>query len=212
MEMERMIDLSENSPIFEKTYRDYLAQISGIDLKSVAEKLGIDIRKDEAIIPLFGKPYRVSEKGVFDRSDLQPSHSARVVLFKYLLLCPEEEPCGREWVAFRDFKDAAPFVEGFSNTSEHEIEKNFTGRLSDLEKACIVSGGKAFEADFSYDLSMWFNPLPKVPVIMLFNDEYEMFRSRCIILFEKCAEKYLDMECLAIIGMHLAGHLIKNRE
>mgnify|MGYP001236358880 FL=1 len=205
-----MIDLPENSPIFEKIYRGYLAQISGIDLKSVAEKLGIDIRNDEAIIPFFEKPYKISKKGVFDSSGLRPSHSTCVVLFRYLLLCPEEEPCGREWVAFRDFKDAAPFVEGFSNTSEHEIEKNFTGKLPDLEKACIVSGGKAFDADFSYDLSMWLKPLPKVPVIMLFNDEYEVFRSKCVILFEKCAEKYLDMECLALIGMHLAGHLIKN--
>lgn len=205
-----MIDLPENSPIFEKIYRDYLAQLSGINLKSVAEKLGIDIRNDEAIIPLFGKPYRVSEKGVFDLSDMRPSHSICVVLFKYLLLCPKEEPSGREWVTFKDFMDAAPFVEGFSNTSEHEIEKNFTGKLPDLKKTCIVSGGNAFDADFSYDLSMRFNPLPKVPVIMLFNDEYEVFKSKCVILFEKCAENYLDMECLAIIGMQLAGHLIKN--
>ncbi|RPH49213.1 MAG: DUF3786 domain-containing protein [Desulfobacteraceae bacterium] len=205
-----MIDLPENSPIFEKIYKDYLAQISAVDLRSVAERLGIDICSDEAIIPLFGKPYRVSEKGVFDLSGLRPSHSASVVLFKYLLLCPEGEPGGREWVAFRDFKDAAPFVEGFSNTSEHEIEKKFTGKLPDLEKASIVSGGKAFDADFSYDLTMRFCPLPKVPVIMLFNDEYEVFRSKCVILFEKCAEKYLDMECLAIIGMQLAGLLIKN--
>ena len=205
-----MTDLPEDSPIFEKIYRDYLAQISGIDLKSVAERLGIDIRNDEAIIPFFGKLYRISVKGVFDLYGQRPPHSACVVLFKYLLLCPLEEPCGREWVAFRDFIDAAPFVEGFSNTSEHEIEKNFTGKLPDLEKACIISGGKSFEADFSYDLSMQFCPLPKVPVIMLFNDEYEVFRSKCVILFEKCAEKYLDMECLAIIGMHLAGQLIKN--
>jgi len=207
-----MIDLPENSPIFEKIYRDYLAQISGIDLKSAAERLGIDICNDEAIIPLFGKPYRISGKGVFDLSGLRPSHSVCVLLFKYLLLCPEEEPCGRELVAFRDFKNAAPFVEGFSNTSEHEIEKNFTGKLSDLEKACTVSGGKAFDADFSYDLSMRFDPLPKVPVIMLFNDEYEVFRSKCVLLFEKSAEKYLDMECLAIIGMRLAGQLIKNNK
>jgi hypothetical protein len=205
-----MMDLPENSPIFEKIFRDYLAQISGIDLKSVSERLGIDIRDDEAVIPLFGKPYRISEKGIFDSSGMRPSHSACVVLFKYLLLCPDEEPHVKDWVAFRDFKDATPFVEGFANTSEHEIEKYFTGKLSGLEKACIVSGGKTFDADYSYDLSMRFDPLPRVPVIMLFNDEYEMFRSRCIILFERCAEKYLDMECLAIIAMHLAGHLKKN--
>ena len=58
-----MIDLTENSPIFKKIYRDYLEQISGIDLKSVAEKLGIDIRNDEAIIPFFEKyPLIVKEQ------------------------------------------------------------------------------------------------------------------------------------------------------
>jgi hypothetical protein len=204
------MDLPENSPVFEKIYKDYLEQISAIDLKSITGRLGIDMSGGEAVIPLFGKPYRVSEKGVFDADGLRPSHSACVVLFKYLLLCPDEKPLVNDWVAFRDFKNAAPFVEGFANTSEHEVEKNFTGNLSGLEKACVISGGRAFDADFSYDLSMRFDTLPMVPLLMLFNDQYEVFRSRCIILFERRAEKYLDMECLAIIAMQLAGHLKKN--
>jgi hypothetical protein len=55
-------------------------------------------------------------------------------------------------------------------------------------------------ADFPYDLSLQFSALPKIPVLMLFNDADEEFPARCAVLFERRAEKYLDMECLAMVG------------
>jgi hypothetical protein len=54
---------------------------------------------------------------------------------------------------------------------------------------------------------MQFFALPKVPVLMLFNDADEEFAARCAVLFERRAEKYLDMECLAMVGMLLFERL-----
>jgi len=42
---------------------------------------------------------------------------------------------------------------------------------------------------------------------MLFNDQDEDFPARCSLLFEKRAERYLDMECLAMMGWVLAAWL-----
>ena len=130
-----------------------------------------------------------------------------MVLFKYLLLCPDHDPVENDWVSFKDFRDSAPFAGAFVNYTEIPLAKYFSGRLKDLEAACRKIKGYPPAATFSYDLGMQFNALPKIPVLMLFNDADEEFAAQCALLFERRAESYLDMECLAMVGMLLFEYL-----
>jgi dienelactone hydrolase len=59
---------------------------------------------------------------------------------------------------------------------------------------------------------MRFDALPKIPILLLFNDADDEFPAQCLLLFERRAEKYLDMECLAILGWLLAGYLCELSE
>jgi hypothetical protein len=199
--------MEEKSPAFEKTYRDYLAQVAKLDIQSITEKLGVQIEGDEVIIPLFGKPYRVSARDIIDPLGNKPLHAVNVLLCKYLLLCPDVAPREDDWVSYKDFKDAAPFVDGFSNNAEKPIAKTFSSRLNELNKACKKLGGRSPDLDLAYDVKMRFDSLPKVPVFLLFNDEDDEFPAQCSVLFERRAAKYLDMECLAIIGWLLSDYL-----
>jgi hypothetical protein len=52
-----------------------------------------------------------------------------------------------------------------------------------------------------------FEALPRVRIYLIFNDADEDFPADCSLLFEKQAAQYLDMECLAMIGMVLAERL-----
>jgi hypothetical protein len=52
-----------------------------------------------------------------------------------------------------------------------------------------------------------FKALPRVRIYLIFNDEDEDFPADCSLLFEKQAAQYLDMECLAMIGMVIAERL-----
>jgi hypothetical protein len=52
-----------------------------------------------------------------------------------------------------------------------------------------------------------FEALPRVRIYLIFNDADEDFPADCSLLFEKQAASYLDMECLAMIGMVLAQRL-----
>ena len=79
--------------------------------------------------------------------------------------------------------------------------------VTQLEMACREIGGHLPESTFSYDLCMQFNALPKIPVLVLFNDTDDEFPAQCAVLFERRAEKYLDMECLAMVGMLLFEYL-----
>ncbi|MBA4395648.1 MAG: hypothetical protein C0407_19015, partial [Desulfobacca sp.] len=163
--------MTAKSPIFDETYKNYLAQLAGVDFFSRAKILGITIQEGEALIPLLGKPYRVSSEGVFDPSGQEPDHAVRVVLCRYLLLCPETEPVGEAWVSFKDFKDAAPFVGGFVSNTEKALVRHFSGRLGQLQEACQKLGGHPADLDVSYQMVLRFEALPKIPILFLFNDE-----------------------------------------
>jgi hypothetical protein len=193
--------------VFEKIYQEYMSAVSRVDLGRVKDRLGLKLDKGEAVIPFYGIPYRVSGQGIADSQGRRPNHAVSVILCKYLLLCPEGEPVESEWVTYKDFKDAAPFVGGFSNNAEKPIIRMFSGRLSELRQACLGLTGRPVDAGIDADLVMRLDALPKVPVLLLFNDRDDDFPAQCSLLFERRAEKYLDMECLAMTGWALSEWL-----
>ena len=199
--------MTEKASVFEETYTNYLSQIAGLDFKKIAAQLGAEMDGDEMMIPFFGEPHRISAAGISDPSGKRPNFSVCVVLFKYLLLCPDNDPVEKDWVSFKDFKDSAPFAGSFVNYTEAPLAKYFSGRVAELEMASRKIKGHPPDATFSYDLCMQFDVLPKIPVLLLFNDADEEFPAQCAMLFERRAEKYLDMECLAMVGMLLFEYL-----
>ena len=200
----------EKSSIFEKTYRDYLSQVHKLNLAGKEDILGIRLSEDEIRVPLFQREFTVLPTGIVDASGNQPLHAVSVLLCRYLILCPDVEPIeGAEWVSYKDFLDAAPFVGGFVNNTEKAISKNFSGKVNLLKQACNRLGGFCADDGLTYDLSMQIRPLPKIPLYLLFNDADEEFPADCRVLFERRAEKYLDMECLAIVGWLFSDYLMQ---
>lgn len=200
----------KQSSVFEKTYTAYMEQLSKIQLnRSLGEKLGIAIDKNTARIPLFNDWYDVSENGITGPRGKKPTLEISVILFKYLLICPESDPIERDWMSYKDFPDTGPLVTFFTNDVEKSIADCFSGRLKELERSGRSLGGTPPDMDLSYDLVMQFRPLPKIPILLLFNDRDDEFQATCSVLFEKSAEKYLDAECIAIIGA-LFSYLLRN--
>jgi len=198
----------KQAPVFDKIYEQYLAEVSAVDLSIAGNRLGINVDGENVIIPFYSIPHRVSGTGAMDAEGKRPIHAVSVILCKYLILCPRQEPpAAGEWVKYHSFPDAAPYAEGFRNTAEQPISKAFSGKLDGLKSACVALGGQPGEAPYSCDLAIRFPALPKVNLLMLFNDRDDEFPADCSILFEKHADAYLDMECLAMLGMVLATWL-----
>ena len=193
--------------VLDEIYEEYLAELSLLDLGAIQGRLGVEIDGDAALVPFYGVPYRVSPSGITDGRGARPSHSVSVVLCKYLLLSPDSEPTDTGWVTYREFKDAGPFVAGFAANAERPIGRLFSGRLPELERAAAAYSGHPSDMGVSCDLAVRFDALPRVPLAMLFNDRDEDFPAQCSLLFQKSAAKYLDMECLAIVGWALAEWL-----
>ena len=186
--------------VFKQTYQNYITQIQTLDLNPLSIKLGLVWHQNNFMISFLNKNYIISENGFFNHLNESAPYELCIVLCKYILLCPEEESQKKDWVTFRDFKDSGPLTVYFSNEVEQKISRSFAGKMEELITACRTI--ERYPADIAegYDISMRFDVLPKIPVVLLFNDRDPEFEAVAKLLFEKRAAHYLDAECLAILG------------
>ncbi|WP_373501665.1 DUF3786 domain-containing protein [Desulfococcus sp.] len=201
--------MKETSPVFEENYQYYLDRLGAVHLPSLAEVLGAGVEDDGLAISFFGRPHRISAGGVIGPDGGRPSYSTCIILFKYVLLCPENAPPGGPWTSFKDFRDAGPLVVFFTNEVEALLAHRFQGERSRLASVAKQLGGRTPEEAYSHDLAVQFDPLPRVSMLMLFNDRDEEFPAGCSVLFEKRTENYLDMESVAVLGHVLSGTLVQ---
>lgn len=202
--------MNEKLHVFEETFREYLKQIAGMNFELLADVIGIEVEKGKITIPFFEKPYLVEEKSITGPSDKKPSFGECVALCKYLLLCPDAALLEDGWVAYRDFKDAGPLTVFFADSVEKPLAEHFAGRLDELEKSSKILEGFAPDIELAYDLCMQFNALPRIPLLLLYNDADDEFPAHCSILFKQGSDNFLDAESLAILGEILSSRLIKN--
>ncbi len=199
----------QQSHIFEETYQLYLRRLAPIDFAARADLLGVNCEEGGLRIPLYDREYLVSKEGIIDPGGRQVTPAVRVVLCKYVLTCPAELPAlSDRLVTYREFKDAGPLISYFTTNTNKIIETTFAGNVSALRQRAQLLGGEIMPSE-SYDLSIQFHALPRIPVLLNFNDRDDLFPATVSILYRASAECYLDMECLAITGTLLAGRLIR---
>lgn len=197
------------SSVFEQTYQHYLAEIQAIDHLARADLLGAEVDGDALVIPLYNRFYGVSGSTIEGLEGAVANDAVRVILAKYVLMCPDQLPQPTQrWMTYREFRDGGPLVSYFTSNTNKNIEMHFSGSTTRLESRCRELGAR-IEENPSYDLSAWFQALPRVPVVLNFNDADDMFPAACSILYRESAQHYLDMECLAMTGTLLAGKLLK---
>ena len=199
--------MAKAAAVFKETYHHYLEQIASVDFSAVTPVLGGEVVGDGLCIPFFGRPVTVTAQGMTDENGERASFDACIVLFKAILMCPAAVPEAGAWTAYREFKDAAPLVRYFAANAEKAVAKGFSGRLDDLGRAVRALGGRAPAESMNYDQAAVFDALPRVPMLMLFNDSEDGFEASCSILFRKSVETYLDMECVGMLGAQLAAQL-----
>lgn len=201
--------MKDPETIFEKNYNTCLEQFKKISFKSIAPIIGGTVDAETIKIPLLGNPYFLSYRGITDSSGNKPPYDICVILSQYLLQCPDDNPKESEWISFRDFKDSGPLIHYFKNEIETAIASYFSGNGNGLKRAGQLLSGLRPALDVAYDLAIQFDLLPRIPVVLLFNDKDEEFKATCSLLFERRAQLYLDAECLAMLGWQLFNHLKK---
>ena len=195
--------------VYNDTYHYYLEQMKTMSFDGKEAVLGITLDGDAVVVPYFGQPIRMTADGLKDETGRCPDFSDCVVVCRYLIMCPLFEPKQKEWVAYRDFPDAGPLTVFWADTVEGPLARAFSGNVAALEKAADTMGGGPSDMDIACDLCRCFTPLPKIPLLLVYNDADDDFPASASLLFEKRASTYLDAESQAILGHALSDRLLK---
>ncbi len=198
----------DNSKIFDQKFDALFPQILETGFMEKAAVLGGVKRESSLLIDFFNRQIALSKEGVYDTANNDITFAVKTVLCQYILRCPDQiiSPTNR-LVTFRELSNAGPLFSSFTQNTSKIIETTFTGRLMQLKDKCVKMKG-AFMESGSYDLSVRFLALPRVPVILNFNDEDEMMPATAVFLYHDNADQYLDLECLTVTGTYLTGQLI----
>jgi hypothetical protein len=201
--------MADVSPVFQQTREVYLERIASVDWARAAEALGFATTPAGHDIRLFDRTYTVAADEISEADGRPAPFDVLVLLSRYLIMCPETPDHRLAWTAYRDFKDAGPLLKYFADNVEGAVASAFSGRRGDLQRAAEDFGGTPPPDPPAYDAAYRFEALPRIGLLLLFNDADDEFSADCRILFERRTETYLDMECVAILGARLAAGLCR---
>ena len=201
--------VQQKSDIFEKNQKHYDDQIAGLDFDAIRDTLGLLSYGTRYALPFFNQTYEVGKDGIRDDRGNRPDYMTHVILSKYLLLCPENPGRDTQWCAFREFKKTSHFtnVNYFSSDTERAMTKAFAGKRDAVINACERLNGISTPDTFTYDLVYRFDALPRISLLLLYNDGDEEFGAYGTVLFQRHAEDYLDPESLAVTSACLVKRL-----
>lgn len=202
--------MDKEKDIFEEAARQCLAQLKDTDFLKTSERLGAEVKDSSLVIPLYGQFYTVSIEGVKTQDGKTANPAVSVLLLRYVLNCPDEIPPEDEWVTYREFEGAGVLSGHFTENTNKIIETSFSGKANRLHHSAIHMGGISFDDASSFDVTIEFEALPRIAVLLRFNDLDGPFPAQCSILFRKSAECFLDLKSLEVVGTLLAGKLIGN--
>ncbi len=201
----------ENSKIFDDVYPDLLSRVKSLDLSEKLTVLGIQKRGSIYIFDFFNHQIAFDGNDFFDTTGNDVTPALKVVFCTYILMSPENEPpSDGKLVTFREFSDAGPLFSRFTENTAKIIQTSFSNRLEILRHKCLKFGGSPL-VNKSYDISVRFRALPKIPIILNFNDADELMPANAGFLYRNTAATYLDLQCLTITCTYLTGQLIQNQ-
>ena len=198
-----------SSKTFEQKFNHRFSSVSKIDFFKNGKILGIRRNNDALIFDFFNRQISFSQDGIYDIEGQPLTDAVKDVLCQYLLTCPDPicESSNR-LVTLREFSDSGPLFSSFTANTGKIIATTFSGSLENLINRCLTLGGRIMK-NVSYDLTVRFLALSRIPIILNFNDKDDIMPANAVFLFQDNADKYLDLECLSILCTYLTGQLIQ---
>ncbi len=196
---------------FEQKFNESFLMMNGTGGFSHSDFSDVRKAKNSIKLDFFNRNISVSANGVDDVSGRPLTMAVKYLLCQYLPRCTEKAgESSNRLVSIREFSNAGPLYSSFAANTGKIIETTFSGDVERLKQRCISLGGIAVQ-NASYDLSIRFKALSRLPVILNFNDKDEFLPACAVFLFHENAITYLDLECLTIICTWLTGQLISDQ-
>ena len=133
----------------------------------------------------------------------------QVFIYNHMAQGGTRSPTGH-WKGFGELPNTVSKVISMNKYVEAPLIEEFKGKPGKLLAATERIGGlnQTAETD-SADLSLLFNPLPRIPIMLLFwdEDQDEGFEAQVKLLFDATVTEHLDIESIVFLSERL-GQLL----
>ncbi len=157
-------------------------------------------------VPFLGEVLTVSYPGgaVCRAGDEPAGPEESLIVLHYLVTADGGEVEGR-WVAYRDLPGARYHEPAFRADVELPLSRALEGRLQDL-RGWVERHAQVL--DLPGDVAAAWQALPRVPLLLIFNERDEEFPASARVLFDASAPGYLSTEDLSVLAELAAARII----
>jgi hypothetical protein len=85
-----VVEMAGDHAIFKQTYKNYLYQVLRMDLSQTASNIDV-LAKDNLAVTFFNTKYVIAKDSIKNTAGKQTDYDICIVLFKYIIMCPNYE-------------------------------------------------------------------------------------------------------------------------
>lgn len=194
---------------YDKLYIDLIPKLADCDLAENGRRLGFDVDEEGNVSASFlGRKFNITSAGVDVADGEEVDSNFRSVLVHYITSEGHGQPAWEFLPLFR----LTGMIEGQNSQSQGMMTDpmliEFGGDYEKFEQAARKLSGKYDGKTKDGGLCWIFEPLPKIPVKIVFYEADDEFPADIQILFDKHSPRFMEFECLAFLCGCLISALI----
>ena len=153
-------------------------------------------------LPYFTGTIRITPGKISKNNGSELTRWEQVFLFNHLAQGGDSLPTGK-WKGLVEFPNTVSKIKSMKKHVEDPLIDRFAGKAAELAKAGAAMGGRPVEdKSVKADVALRFDPLPRVPVMLLFWDEEpgEGYGAEVKLLFDETVVDHLDIESIMFLS------------
>jgi hypothetical protein len=187
-----------------------------LDFAELAEGLGARYGEENARQYLklfyFGREVQVFKDEVWYPPGIEENPWDAILLYNYIASQKQRPPCG-QWIKFQGLPNSVSKTKTLLRLQKHLAEA-VSGQPELLARKARELGGEPVSIAQEADLQFLFQPLPNLPLLLIFHDAEpeEKFAAEAHFLFDAQVMDYLDLESLLFLVERLLDQLLEKYE
>jgi len=182
---------------------------SSMGIEDLPDRLGgkLIVKQNEhaLLLPYFNEAVIITKDSISKEDGSDLTRWEQVFLFNHVAQGGSVEPTGI-WKGFVEFPNTVSKIKSMVNHVEAPLIEHFKGRADVLLNAGKSIGGKDMAHEYEEaDVAVFFRPLPRIPLIILFWDQEkeEAFEARVKLMFDETIVEHLDLESIIFLSERL---------
>jgi hypothetical protein len=188
-------------------------KVAPLDFAALAAGLGATSDQEDGrpflSLPYFGRTVQVFKDEVRHPLGVAENPWDAILLYNYIASQGQRPPCG-QWIKFQGLPNSVSKTKTLLRLQK-QLAEAFSGKTGRLDRKARELGGEPVAVAQEADLQFLFQPLPRLPLLLVFHDAEpeEHFEAEAHFLFDAQVMDYLDLESLLFLVERLMDQLME---